>query len=421
MIVHLAFTGCLLGLTVVNYYAGRRNVLYPPFLFTLNWFVVFCLYLVPLVEVNELGASTLAVVASGVAAFSAGGAIAERGRDPRPLADFTHRNPIVKKVILLCCLAFLPAFFWEIRRLSAVGGFDSFMISARVAMNDAATNGEKIYSSRLYIAAPMLALFVALVFLIEAREWRRERVWVWSSILTALAFSVLTTGRTWLMELVVGLAGIYLLKSRRFSAGEAWRFVRWPLAALLALFSILVPVNKDISGVNGGATEAIADYAFGYAVIPLAGFDYVLHHASEYKYDPNHTFRDLLPGFARIAGIRYMPPPMLDDFVSVPFPTNVYTIFKSYYVDFGLTGMLIAMFVIGAGQTWLFRRALTGDHFYVFLFAVSLYPLAMAVFDDSYSYIKNDLIALVFAALYFRVLRAIPLEARAGGHRWHFW
>jgi len=413
MIVHLAFTGCVLGLTALNYYAGRRNVLYPPFLFAMIWLAVFTIYMAPPIEVDKVRADTLAVVVSGVAAFSVGGAVVGRRRNSSATLESTPRNTISKKIIFLCCLAILPAFFLEIQRLSGAGGVEGFMISARAAIIDAATNGERPFESPAYSIAVTLAVCSAFIFYIEARDRRRERVWVWGSILTALAFSVLTTGRIWLLELVAGLVGISLLKSRRFSAGEAWKFVRWPLAGFLVLFSILVVVDKDISGMSGGAAEAIATNAFGYTIVPLAGFDYVLHHPSEYKYDSNHTFRDVLPGLARISGIRYTPPPGLDDFVfSLRYPTNVFTVFKSYYVDFGLTGMLVSMFVIGAGQTWLFRRALAADHFYIFLFAISLFPLMMIAFDDQYSVGQYYLEVLIFAALYFRVLRTIPFRAR---------
>ena len=72
--------------------------------------------------------------------------------------------------------------------------------------------------------------------------------------------------------------------------------------------------------------------------------------------------------------------------------------------------MLVTVFVIGAGQTWLFRKACAGDQFFIFLFAISLYPLVMAVFDELYSTFHIYLIGAVFGFLYFRVLRTIPLR-----------
>jgi oligosaccharide repeat unit polymerase len=411
MISHLIFTGCILGLTIWNYSVGRRNVLYPPFLFSLIWLVVLLFYLIPLIEVDKLGADTLAIVVSGIVAFSVGGAMVGRTYSHRGAVSMP-RNSISKRVIFFCSLALLPGFFLEIRRLSGAGGLESFLISARTAIVDAVVAGEKPFSNPIYTIAPYFAIFTAFTFLIEAREGRKERVWMWCSILTAFVFSLLTTGRTWLLELVVGLAGIHLVKTGRFSAMEAWKFTRWPLVVIIVLFSILVPLDKDISGVSGGTTGAITQYVFGYAAVPIAGFDYVVHHPSEYKYESNHTFKQVLPALARVSGLKYVPPPTVDDFVWVPLPTNLYTVFKYYYVDFGLYGMLLAMFLIGAGQTWLFRQAMTGTHFYLFLFAISLYPLAMVAFDDAYSTILIHAVALVFAVLYFRVLSTISFQAR---------
>ena len=95
-------------------------------------------------------------------------------------------------------------------------------------------------------------------------------------------------------------------------------------------------------------------------------------------------------------------------------------VFK-YYVDFGLFGMLLTMFFFGVGQTWLFGRALSGSHFYIFLFAISLYPLMMIAFDDAYSMILNNLVALIFSVLYFRVIRTIERRRGVNGSAGSFW
>src|SRR5579864_508641 len=165
MIVHLVFTGCLLGLTVLNYYSGRRNVLYPAFLFALIWLVVFCLYMVPLIEIDNLGAYTLAVVVAGTAAFSAGAAIVGWRRHSRPIAVSPCRNSICKKVIFFWCLGVLPAFFLELRKLSGGGGLENFLIGARVAIVDAVANGE-VPLGPIYTIAVTLSMFSAFIFLI---------------------------------------------------------------------------------------------------------------------------------------------------------------------------------------------------------------------------------------------------------------
>jgi oligosaccharide repeat unit polymerase len=257
----------------------------------------------------------------------------------------------------------------------------------------------------------MFAIFTAFIFLIEGWVSRSERVWVWSSILVALVVTVLTTGRTFVLQLAAGLVGIRLLRGGKGSLGQAWRSVRYPLIGLLILISILVPLDKDLSKFDGGGQEVLMNFVVEYAVEPLSGFDYVLHHPNEYKYDSNHTFRQVMPMLGRVSGIAYAPPPAID-YIMVPLPTNVFTVFESYYADFGFGGMLLVMILIGLGQTWLFRKALTGADFYIFLFAVSLYPLMMIAFDDQYSLLSYYAFAVLFGAVYFRGLRGSSLGAR---------
>ena len=64
------------------------------------------------------------------------------------------------------------------------------------------------------------------------------------------------------------------------------------MVTFLVIFSVLALYNKDTSSENNA--ETFGHYVFGYAVIPLAGFNYVVHHPSEYKEDQNHTFSEIL-------------------------------------------------------------------------------------------------------------------------------
>jgi oligosaccharide repeat unit polymerase len=417
MIYHLAFIILLFALTVFNYRLGRKNVLYPPFLFSVIWLVIlslyFMLYLVPLIEMSTLRVATLFAVMSGVIAFSAGGIIVGRQKYLCPLTDAQPDKSIYRKVLFFICVILLPIFYLEIRKLSGAGGLDGFLASARAAIVEELTNGESPYGGPLTTIAPLFAIFVAFIFVIEARSFRKERLWLWASTIAAMIFCILTTGRAGFLKLLVGLAGIYLIKSGRYSAKQAWKFIRWPLLGFALLFTVMIPITKDVSSGAADLTEAITQFSVGYAVLPLAGFDYVLQHPDEYRYNPNHTFREILPGLARLAGLNYTPSLPSGDFLEVPLFTNVYTAFEPYYVDFGFVGMLIAMFILGAGQTWLFWRALTGAPFYIFLYAISLYPLCMVAFDDTYTLFLHYFAEFVFALVYFRFLRRIPIPIRS--------
>ena len=115
---------------------------------------------------------------------------------------------------------------------------------------------------------------------------------------------------------------------------------------------------------------------------------------------------------AALTGMAYQAPPLLDDNVFVPFNINVYTTYKFYYVDFGLAGMLLVIGIIGFVQTYLFARARGGHAVFMFLFAVSMYPLLTSFVDDQYFQFIFHLKTIVFGVFYFLVLRRLNMMPR---------
>jgi oligosaccharide repeat unit polymerase len=415
MAYHFISLLCLLQLAAFNYRTGRKNVLYPPFLFSMIWLVVlslyFLLFIVPLMQMSTLGVRTLFIVVGSVVAFTAGGMVFRPRRYSLVIGETPSRESMWKKALFFGSLAALPAFYLEIRSLAAAGGLDGFLISARAAMLDQFANGESQFGGPLNTIAPLFAIFVAFIFLIEMRDWRRERPWMLGSILSALIFCILTTGRAGLLKLVVGLAGIFLLKKRLHSLGDAWKFMRWAVTGFLVLCMILIPLVKDVSSIAGGdLAQAAVQLSVGYIVLPLAGFDYMLYHPEEHNVGSNHTLREVAHLFAALSGSSYTPPPE-DGYLEVPLFTNVFTVFKALYFDFGTFGLLIIMFLLGIVHTWLFWKAVKGIPLFIFLYAMSLYPLSMVPFDETYSLLGHYLAEIVFAILYFKILRRTWIAA----------
>lgn len=78
--------------------------------------------------------------------------------------------------------------------------------------------------------------------------------------------------------------------------------------------------------------------------------------------------------------------PLVQPYVDIPVPFNAFTVYHPYMKDFGDLGALAALFAFGFLHAVIYRRA-TVRHphaIYVFLFAVSLFPLVMQAFQDMY-------------------------------------
>jgi hypothetical protein len=77
--------------------------------------------------------------------------------------------------------------------------------------------------------------------------------------------------------------------------------------------------------------------------------------------------------------------PTLMPFVSVPLTCNTYTAMFPLYHDGQLPGIIVGFFAIGLFHQFLFKWSMSSAKPMAwYLYAVSLYPLCMSVFEDAY-------------------------------------
>jgi len=85
------------------------------------------------------------------------------------------------------------------------------------------------------------------------------------------------------------------------------------------------------------------------------------------------------------------------EFVFVPYPTNTYTYYNYYMLDFGRGYAWIMLFLYGALHTWLYHQAVELKIrrcmlYYTFL----LFPLMLSFFSDLYLSLFSFWVQLVF-------------------------
>jgi oligosaccharide repeat unit polymerase len=175
---------------------------------------------------------------------------------------------------------------------------------------------------------------------------------------------------------------------------------------------IFTTKNTSVFG-NITVGDTILLFLVGYIVGPVLGLDYVLAHPQQYVGQPNHIFKFFLSAASSMHLIEYTPPPRLDQLAPLAFPTNMYTVYKFYYTDYGILGTLVAITVIGFIQTMLYRKARTKSVFGMY-YSLSVFPLIMAFFDDHYSSFGTitDIVGFGLAYLLLARLRLILLPRR---------
>jgi len=390
-------------LAVLNYLL-YRSVLYPPFIFCTMWLLDLVVIRSQFIQLDPIHANTLAIIAAGAVSFSFGGLFA--GFVPRPLLR-VHLFPpkpkrmpdSLRKALTLVLLCGLPLMFYQVWQLSRSVSIDgSVLAQARAAAVDIGNNGETSQSLFVLLYFSSIAMYTSLLFATEKQDRR-----FWVVTIVSLFACILTTGRTDLLTLISGLSAIRLLQRKRESLLDAARILRWPIAVFLALWIGLIFTNKSGQGPKEGVAHVAANFLLSYITGPLAAFDSVVQNPTSFAMVTSHTFQ--LP--LRIAGMlhfsNYTPPPVFDSFIRIPFPINVYTVFKYYFIELGVLGTVVLFFALGLIHSLVYLKAKQGGRLSTYLFACSIYPVLMVIFDDRYYVQGINLRAVAFGFLYFLV------------------
>ena len=382
--ITIIILGSLVG---INYWI-KRSVLYPPFLYCLIWLLDLLVYNMQIIEMIRVSSQTLVLITLGALFFSIGGMAALLLPISPYLSSQTqveenrhrHRHYIMMKIIILLMLIGLGYQFLDFLDYAKRGFGMSLFLDARTAMVQDINEGLTAGSFSNIIDFTTLSIYITIMLMIQ-----RKDLFYRCSLLISIISCVISTGRVHFLLLFSSIICVNLLIKSNDKFKSAAKTIGLPIVLFVLLFSGLIFLNKDTSGMQTTAVTYARDHTVEYVVGPLGGLDYSLKNSSHTKNSPNHTFRVFLRNMARFGLISYTPPPPLDDFVYIPFNVNVFTIYKFYYFDFGYIGMLVAMMVISFIQVILFERARNIKGIWLFIYALTIYPTIMAIFDDQYS------------------------------------
>jgi oligosaccharide repeat unit polymerase len=397
-----------LALLVLANYQLRRSVLYPPFLFCGMWLFAALIYRLHLVVINPIHPITLYVIAAGAMLFSLGGLcaffvpgklIATRLNlvgEPKTTGNWV-RYLVVLFLALCVCFAIRAMMLIA----AGTGGMSGFFFAvARETLIENINAGHE--SIPWYSYAATWTIFAATLFHSE----RSDGV-SWTVTVIAFVSCVISGGRGGLLFLFSSLICVYLVRTRRERFTAAMRFARWPILAFLLLFTSLLFVDKNIPTTDKNVLAFAGTSTVAYIVGPVAALDQVLLHPLDYSGAPNHTFRIFLKIGSWLGLVSYTPAPGLDRFVFIPFGTNVYTAYKFFVTDYGTGSALAVMGMIGFLHSLLFRKAHSNSVLGLYLFALTIIPVLMVIFDDQYSQFGLYIDAFVFASVYLTI-KSIP-------------
>jgi oligosaccharide repeat unit polymerase len=135
-----------------------------------------------------------------------------------------------------------------------------------------------------------------------------------------------------------------------------------------------------------------------YLVSAVNALDWDLHHQFQISYSGNNSlrlFRKIGDHFNLTQNAKI--PDLVQPFVFVPYPTNVYTVYSPYIKDFGKWYAWFMVAVFGFIHSFVHNKAITTKNFrYSLYYSFLLFPLLISFFADFYLTIFSTWIQVIF-------------------------
>lgn len=370
-------SGMALLLMLVNY-SRYRDPMYPPVIHSAVWFLVMAAYEIVRPSVIDIPLSGHLIFIGGLIAFSTGAFVSTYGmRTPsfEPPEKLVRPARSVGDLLLTVSAVGLGLFTARAVSLASSGPFDNFLVNIRFV-----TGGNNLmdvdpldsFGPTAYLVPLSVIVIGIQFFLIDEYRglWR-----YYLSILLALVYAVLATGRTYLMIIALVILGLNLM-SRKMNAARGLAIFAGASAALFIAMGLAL---GKIAGFTG---EQVLEQLQIYTLNALGAFGQHIQSARTFEWGVN-VFRTPLI-LASFIGIDVTVPELIKEYRYVPLPTNVYTFYRPYFDDFGYVGTMVAALLAGYGHGYVYRKACRGSSRAMLAYALLLYPLIMQFFQDQY-------------------------------------
>ena len=392
----------IIGLNVLfNYYINKTSG-YPPFLFSLVWFIVvffhFLCVTFELIAIYELSFNALFLFTLGVFMFTLGGLVVKlKFKSQTVNLDANPFFEITKKVdfyLIAITLIFLPIFIIKSYQLAV-----EYIIydSLFAGLRNSSVQEQDIGFSKYGLN------FAYVSFFLQTYQYvcnKNNKFKLFISALILVVFCVLSTGRTFFILYLCLIFGILIIFKKLKRS-----HIVYAILGVIALFSTIgIFLNKGGSADNN-LKENIAgifENFMGYFVGGLSAFDSFIHSNYTSTYGEN-SFRFLYSALYKIGIVTTKPIDLVDQYASIPFETNVYTIYKIYFQDFGLIFMIIIIFSMALLHTFFYLKAVNERKFIdTFIYSILLYPLFMSFFQEQYLSLLPTWIYMISIVMIFK-------------------
>lgn len=373
-----------LFVAVVLNWLRYRDPLYPAFIQSVEWLAIMGVFWGVQDHFDPLHASTLVVIVLGVILFGFGCHVATFAHQPFRTSNPVSRVPALEpaRFLVVVTVMALPFVVYKAYVLALNGPTELPLLNLRYAMTqDAEESGG--YGMFNYVF-PLAFFSAALqVMLWRMGALRGKNAMLMVAVSLACIYGVLSTGRGILVGLLMTLGMIpIVLRQVRLLQAAFYLFVISLL--LFVVLGMLMGKGGDFAADFAENMANLGETFEIYLLASIPALDHLLQQGSPLDAGLN-TFRTL---FATLHAIGFEVPvrPLVKEFIEVPVPTNVYTLYQPYFLDFGVLALPLVQFVLGLIYGAVYRGATRPRPHPapVYLYALLFWPLAGQFGSDPY-------------------------------------
>lgn len=214
--------------------------------------------------------------------------------------------------------------------------------------------------------------------LIVVALWRYPRVPLWQ-LLTIVAaglmsaFAIMEKGMLFFLFSSI----MYVLYEK---GTIKVRSIALSVVTLVIVFFLINVAREYTDDSDSTQSTTFLDFFAIYVLSPAVAFERVTEDLSTQF--GSHTFQTVYLFLNRFGG-DFEQNIKLQEFVWVPLPTNVYTVFQPFYEDFGYRGVAVFAMVYGFITGWAYRQMRNGSAFGKCIYAYAVYVLALQFYQEN--------------------------------------
>ncbi len=366
-----------------------RDIKSPAVLHSLLWVTIVLLHIFIPHGMNVLSVEIYFIIFISMFLFSCGAILGFNltGKNNEALR-YINVLPDQKILSLYFYVALLGLPFLILRALDLAshGTTDNFFVNLRLSIIDEENpQGYGIISYFL----PIAFSYFFLCLLDKDKSLKSTKIVF--PLLICLIYAVFSTGRTFLFLLFIpSLLILSLTRIGFFTLGKALIFFGILLLVFFVIGSFLGRFDAE-----GGGVSVFWLYLLG----GITAFQEIFSSSNHLEYGDN-TFRTIYAILAAL-GFDVEVKGVLQEYVYIPSPTNVYTVFQPYFKDFGIYFALFMQFLFGMMHAVLYGFSKQKNPVAILLYSLSMYPLFMQWFQDQY-------FSLMSSWLFFVILLSLP-------------